>query len=79
GADGSLTFGFLGQPAGSYTIRVTAVEPASALDANSTGLSTSVAVTSDERGGSGGGGCDAGFGILSLLAAGAFVTLRKKG
>jgi hypothetical protein len=31
------------------------------------------------RGSGGGGGCDAGFGSLSLLAAGAFVTLRRKG
>jgi hypothetical protein len=62
----------------SHTLAVTST-PAYA---GATTSSTTVTIPSaggDAKGGSGGGGCDAGFGLLSLLAAGAFVTLRKKG
>jgi hypothetical protein len=85
--DGAATYEFLPTPPatefplGVYHIGLTSDSYAPGEEAALTyTLSETTTPPEDtDRTGSGGGGCDAGFGSLSLLAAGAFVTLRKKG
>ncbi|MDR3255652.1 MAG: hypothetical protein LBT31_08790, partial [Synergistaceae bacterium] len=80
--DGVFTFDVAGAFSAGQSYPLTVVSSAPADYSTSTSASASATVPADddrENPGSGGGGCDAGFGILSLLAAGAFVTLRRKG
>jgi hypothetical protein len=84
--DGHATYEFLpAAPAtefaeGTYYVRLTAESYAPGEEAKLTYTLSKTSQTPDQnRGGSGGGGCDAGFGLLSLLAAGAAVALRRKG
>ncbi|MDR3255677.1 MAG: hypothetical protein LBT31_08915, partial [Synergistaceae bacterium] len=81
GSDGSASFAFSGLSLTydtNYTLAAV-VSGGSYATPNAHTVSIPTPGSTLPTGGSGGGGCDAGFGILTLLAAGAFVTLRRKG